>query len=1029
MLFTVTCCLFNFPGQLLAQQSEIKGTVFNDRGEPIAGVAVIDEATGYGVTTNQDGMFTITASGTSSLIFTYLGMESVTEPISGRTNLTITMSEMATAIDNVIVTALGIKRQEKSLGYAVEKVDGDLLQTVKGFDVASSLTGKVAGMLVNNQSDFGEAPVIKIRGEEPLLVIDGVPYSNMTMRDLAADDIESIEVLKGPTASALYGYRGANGALMVTTKRGAEGSGLSVSFNSSTMFNSGFVAIPKQQSTYGRGTDNTYSRNADRVWGELMEGQILEQWNPITKQLEEMPYLPVGKNNFKNFLETGYVLNNNISIAHEGEKGSIRGSVTWVDTKGQYPNLKYDKYTYNLSGDIRLNKFTFSSGFTYNKHHAPNAGFNNYTSYDPMYSLLIWSGTDWDVRDYKNNYWLVKDEVQNNTYSSGSLDNPYFYMNERIREINRDVMNTFALLSYDIAPWLQASFRSGLDFYVDRQDVRISKGSYSSTGDGYGWENAGVGMYSTERNTGYSMNTDFLLTGDYRWGDFTVDGLVGGTIFYVKDETMYGQTKGGLSIPGYYSLKASVNSAEVTSTIRERQVNSVYGRIAGSWRDMIFAEATLRNDWSSTLPKSTRSYLYPSVSGSFLPSEVLPKTTWLSFWKLRGSWTVSKTPAGIYDTNVAYNVTNSSWGSLTSASLPTSIRGTEVHPETSSTFEVGSMASFFNNRFSVDVTYYEKRMYDFLKSASISSATGYTSNYINIDEERTTRGWELSLSGTPIKTKDWRWDIDVNWSKYATYYTKIDEEFSTDALWVAKGKRVDHYILNDFQRTDTGELIHDNSGLPLFNSFTSLYGYTNPDWLWGIRSTVKYKRFTFSIAFDGRVGGLTPSVTEAYLWIAGSHPNSVTYERYLDVTQGGANHLSQGVRVRVNANGEPIGSVEYDTYGRVISDTRQFEANDTYTTYKDYIARIHKNYIWGGYPSPLDVLKTTFTKIRDISLTYDLPKDFCAKFGCKGASVSFVGQNVALWAKEFKYSDPDGGVENFADPSSRYLGFNIKLKF
>jgi hypothetical protein len=335
---------------------------------------------------------------------------------------------------------------------------------------------------------------------------------------------------------------------------------------------------------------------------------------------------------------------------------------------------------------------------------------------------------------------------------------------------------------------------------------------------------------------------------------------------------------------------------------------------------------------------------------------------------------------------------------------------------------VGTAINFLKNRASLDVSYYEKRMYDFLKSAPISPASGFYNNYINIDEEITRKGIEITASGSPVKTKELQWDLSLNWSKYARYYTQLDSVYSTDKPWVAVGERVDHYILSDYQKDPEGNIIHNN-GLPLYSPYPSLFGYADPDWLWGVNSSLRFRDFTFGISLDGRVGGIAQTTTEMYMWRAGSHPGSVVPERFLDAnTPGSLNYTGEGVKVL-------SGEATYDTYGNITSDNRTYGPNDVAVTYQTYINNLHKGTAWGGSPSPPDAYSTTFFKVREVSLTYNLPSGISSKFKARSTSISAVGQNVFLWAKQFKYSDPDGGYENFSDPSIRYLGFNVKVVF
>ena len=1015
--------------QGFGQETVIKGKVSSaSDGQPLVGAAVFIDGTTRGDITDAEGNYAISANIGEVLVFSFLGMESQYITVQNTAPINVSLKDAANKLDDIVVTALAIKREEKALGYSVQKVSAESLQKVQGVDVGTSLTGKIAGMTVFNSSDFGDAPSISLRGEEPLMVIDGVPYSNMSLRDISAEDIASIDVLKGTTASALYGYRGASGAIMVTTKNGTDGEGgMTVSLTSNTMFQAGFLAIPEKQSEYGRGKNYVYDMNSDQSWGAPLDGTIRTQWDPYAKEYRDYEYLPVGKDNFKNFLELGYITNNTLSVAYQGKIASLRTSFNWTENKGQYPNSVYDKYGVTFGGNINMKRFKLDLNMAYHKQSSPHIGFNGYTSYDPMYTLLIWTAADYDVRDYKNNYWLIPDEEQNFTYKS-THNNPYYDRYERTKSINRDIFNSSFGATYEFTPWLKAVFRTGIDFYVGREDIRVSKDSFVSTGNtgagnGATWIGKDTGAYATGRNTGYSINSDLMLSADKTFGDFRVEGMVGGNIFYNQDDSIWGNTVNGISVPGYFSLKASVDPANVGSSIYRRQVNSLYGRLGLSWRSMIYVDATLRNDWSSTLPVSTRSYLYPSVSGSFVVSELLPEATkdWLDMWKLRGSWTVSKTPAGIYATNINFSVTNPAWGTAASAKMPTSLTEGDVRPEASSTYEIGTQALFFKKRLSVDVTYFNKLMYDFLVYGTVSSASGYTSAYVNSDEEIVRRGWELALTATPIHNKDWEWNISANWSKYARYYKQLDEEYSSDKPWVKVGNRVDAYALKDYALDPDGNHIYSNGRIQ-FNPFDSCVGYYDPDWTWGLSTNVRYKNLSLSISLDGRVGGLANTMTESYMWNSGSHPGTLTAERAADTANPGSkNFLGKGVKV-------VSGTVEYDSYGNVLSDTRVFAPNDVYTTYKQYVSDMHSGVAWGGAGRPADLYSTTFVKLRELSLSYQLPQRL-VKGWAKSATVSFVGQNLFLWAKDFKYSDPDGGSENFADPSVRYLGFNVRLTF
>lgn len=1020
--------ILSFSSRLYAQNNIVQGIVKDAAGEPIIGVIV--KSPKVTTTTDLDGAYKIDVLPSESLTFTYMGMTPVKEAVNNRSVINVVMQENSVLLDDVVVTALGIKRQEKALGYAVQKVNPDELTTVKGANVATSLSGKIAGVMVKNPTDFGKEADFLVRGVKPLLVIDGVPVPNKSLSEIPADDIEDISVLKGATASALYGSDGGNGALMITTKKGANSKGYNITVNSNTMFSAGYLAIPEKQSVFGRGNSGVYSRNADRVWGQVMDGSSLPQWNPITKQEEEMPYLPVGKNNFKNFVNTSILTNNNISISNGNENSYFRATGTWIYNKGQYPNNKMNRFNFGVSGGLKVNDFDLTASISYNKYNSPNEGFNGYKNYDPMYSLLIWTAADYDIRDYKDNIWVIPGEFQNNSYdrTNSTLDNAYFLQYGRTNSVDRDVVNSSLNMAYNIQPWLKAMVRSGLNFRSERQDTRVNQGALAGTGENYWWQPKLKGLYAARQRSTWDTTNDLMFIADKRFGDFALDGLLGGSIFYFREEYTLGRTNEGISLPEYFSLKASNLNAVTESQIKTKRKNALYGKIGTSWKSLAFVEATFRNDWSSTLNKGNRSFFYPSVAGSFVISELFEKNSWLDIWKLRGSWTVSKKEPAIFENNIAYTVQPNQWGAMSGAYLPTSIRPDNLKPLENVTNEVGTMASFFNGRLNVDFAYYTILQKNRIKDVDISGASGYPRALVNLKEDIITKGFELTIGGNIVKTKDWLWYMSTNWTRYADYFSKIDEKYSAKNPWIKKGERADAFILKDFERSPDGQIVNDNTGKPKYMPHSSVYGYSNPDWVWGVASRVKYKSFTLSVAVDGRIGGLTPSVTEAYLWLSGSHPNSVIDARYKDVKNAGVagyqgSYIGEGVKV-------VSGEIKWDPSGNVISDTRVFAPNDKTILYKNYIdGGAHKNFIWGGDPSPLDVYSTTFFKLRELSITYDLPKSITTKFTANAASVSLVGQNVLMWAKDFKYSDPDGGTENFSSPSARFVGFNIKVDF
>lgn len=988
-------------------KKKVKGVIKDSNSEPVVGANIFIKGTTIGTTTGLNGDFELEASDKAVLQISFLGFNTQDILIGSRSFLEVSLKEDSQNLDEVVVTALGIKREEKALGYAVQKVNTDNLTTVKTVDVSSLLSGKVAGLNVQNSTEFNEAPSLKLRGETPLLVIDGVPYHNMSLRDIAPDDVESIDVLKGATASALYGARGGSGAIMVTTRRGKK-EGLSVSVNSSVMFNAGYLKKPEVQTSYSSGSGGKY-RSGDYVWGDKLDiGRVAEQYNPFTYEWEEMGLVSKGKNNLQNFQELSLIANNNVSVAQKGKYGSVRASFTHVYNKGQYPNTKLNKFTYAVSGDMKWNDFTFEGGITYNKRIYPNNFGTGYGGGGILYNLLVWSGSEYDIRDYKN-YWRIKDQQQN-WMDKNWYDNPYFIVNEILQSSDYDVTNGFLSTSYEIKPWLKFSLRSGIDAYSEKKEWQ---NPISAVG---GWNKKGY--FAVKRLGGYSLNNDALLMFEHKISDFMFDGFVGGTMYYYQDDNILSETQNGLNIPGYYSLKASIDPAKTSSSISKKQVNSIYGKFSASWKNTVFIDVTGRNDWSSTLPKETRSYFYPSASGSLILSQLLPMPRILNFWKIRASWTKTKNDLSIYETNNAYSISPNVWDGLSTATYPTTIRGVNVNPSESRSYELGTAFNILKSRLRFDVTYYNKLYYNLTRSAGISSASGFKNTLINIEEEQVRKGVEISVLGEVVKTNDFQWNLGVNWALDRYYYAKVDPIYSTQKPWVAAGKRWDWFGVYDWERDPSGNIIHVN-GYASESLYQSVIGYENPDWIWGFSNTFSYKNLTLSFMFDGRVGGVAHSVTDQALWNSGTHIESDNQYRYDEVVNGAKNYVGKGVRVE-------SGSVDYGSNGEILRDDRVFVPNDVGVSYEAYTLN-YNPYI--GSVKTQNVFNQSFFKLRNLSVSYSLPNSFCNKIKSKGISIGFVGQNLLIWTKEFKYSDPDKGSDNLNSPSIRYLGFNLKVDF
>ena len=990
---------------------DITGTITDDKGNSLPGVNILIKGTTRGTTTNTDGKFSLAVDGDGSgtvLIISFIGFQTQEIMLANQTLLDIVLVSDTKQLGELVVTALGVKRDEKSLGYAVQKISGEAVQAVKGVNVATSLTGKVAGLWIKNSSEFFEAPSLTLRGATPLLVIDGIPYGNMNLTNISPDDIESIDVLKGATASALYGARGGNGAVIVTTKKGGTTKDLTVSINSNNMFFAGFLAYPEVHHSYSAGLGGVYDPS-DYVWGAKLDiGKRAPQWNPETKQIEDMELTSRGKNNFRDFLEPGIISNNNISVSQTGKNGSFRASLTHIYNKGQYPNLKMNSLNFNLSGEMKVGeKFSMQSQIGYNRQMAPQTIGSGYSAQGYMYQILMWTGPEYDLSKYKD-YWVVPGQKQNWMYNAW-YDNPYLMAYEKLSGTELNKMNANFTANYRLFDGAKLIFRNGYDFYNDEYTKRNPAGIYSNRG----WH--ANGMYSQTQNRGYSLNSDLLFTIDKKIGKIGVDGLAGASIYKYKDQSMYASTRGGIIIPGFYSLNNSVERPDASSNQYRKQVNSLYGKVTLSYDDFAFIDVTGRNDWSSTLPKSTRSFFYPSVGGSLVMSELINMPSWSDFWKIRGSWTVSKKDLNVYATNQSYSLTLADWDTYNSASYPTAIRSGKVDPETNRTWEIGTAAYFFKKRLQADFTYYNIYNYNIQRFATISSASGFNSTLVNIDETYVRKGVEITLNGTILRKEGLQWDATANWSTSHRYFKTLDPIYSADNLWTKEGGRYDTYTGRDWVRDPQGNLVHQANGMPLRSNYNSLFGYSDPKFIWGLTNQVMWRNFTFNLSFDGRVGGLLNNYTSYKMWDTGSHPDSDNQWRYDEAVNGIKSFIGQGTKVS-------SGTVVYDKYGQITQDTRVFAPNDTKISYEQY-ARSYGDGTFGATDA-------TFLKLREVAIGYKLPASVIQKMGIKAASVSVTGQNVLLWVKDFRFADPDKADDTqLTSPSNRYVGVNLQLTF
>lgn len=648
---------------------------------------------------------------------------------------------------------------------------------------------------------------------------------------------------------------------------------------------------------------------------------------------------------------------------------------------------------------------------SYNKRVSSNTTGTGYSS-SYIYNMVIWGGTEYDIRDYRN-YWIKgKENEMQNWYDRSWYDNPWFKAYEQVSSYDTDVFNTSLNTSYEINPWLKVMIRAGADIYNKRKEER---NAISANG---AWNKEGY--YGLAKNTDFSLNTDAMLMADKTWGKLNLNGMLGSNIFYMHIDAMESKTKGGLSIPGYYSLKASKDPVDATNILKQKRINSVYGKMSLSWNSTYYLDVTGRNDWSSTLRHDERSYFYPSVAGSVILSEIIKLPSWWNFSKIRGSWTTTKQDAEIYANNNVYDIQTNVWNGLSTASYPEVLIGATVLPQKSETWEIGMAQFFLKKRLNVDLAYYHKIESDFIIEGKVSQSTGFNAIQTNSKEQRLRQGIELVIGGTPIQTSDFSWHVLTNWAHDKYTYHKLDPDYSTKRPWIKEGADWDWFSFYDWERDPDGNIVH-NGGIPVRQTFQSKAGKYTPDLVWGITNTFAYKNWTLSFTIDGRIGGASYSKTHQMLWNSGNHIDSDNQYRYDEVVNGNISYVGQGVKV-------VSGSVERDPDGNVLKDDRIFAPNDVTVSYESYITKYHDSH---ASPSKQNILNQTFFKLRNLSVNYALEPAFCKKIGIKSGSVGLTGQNLLLWAKDFKYADPEkgGDTESLNSPSQRFMGVNIKVDF
>jgi len=1043
----------------------IKGTVRSSSDSTfLPGISIIEKGTSNGTSSNTDGSFSLAIRSGSTIIVSGIGYVTQELKVSSH-QIEIYLLPAALGMDEVIVTtALGIQKDKRVLGFATQEVKGEAMTKAREPQVISGLTGRVAGLTINNKASLYETASIALRGKTPLVVIDGIP-SQGDLWNLNADDIESINVLKSNAAALLYGSLGVNGALQITTKKGKRGSGVETSINQGFQMTAGWLKLPEYQTQYGMGWKGYYAfidgkggggfyDNYGYVWGPKLDvpdpttesgwveyPQYNSPYDPNTwyeftqngytgqSHYKPIPYISRGKKNLQNFMRPQMLYTINANVAARGELGGYRVSLSHMYQRGQIPNTKLNSSAFAVAGDIKISpKIKIEGSLSYNRQFSPNYPDNSYNPENFFYNILLWMGADVDIRDLRD-YWKpaggyeqegqfkpygVKD-IQQMNYNYSWYNNPWYLAYERLRQYKNDVVVGTASLNYNISDNLSLMIRSGGTFSNSGSELKTPYSFISYSALPYG-------AFSISSTSRLLFQTDALLTYKKTFGDLDMTIAGGGANRYESYSTNGGSTTGGLQVPKVYNLAMSRDPATTYNDRWEKEVNSVLGYADLGYKNFLNLNISVRNDWSSSLRKPYNSYFYPSASLSFILSDVVRLPDAINFVKLRGAYADVKSDVSPYYTVPTYS-SGTRWNGVPSLSSPGSILDSAIRPSRTISREVGLETKFLNNRLGLDLTYYSYLDKDSPRDISLSQASGYSSYRVNGDVYNR-RGWEIVLNASPIQNKNFGWDILVNYSRIRNYVKELYGGVESRGL-IKVGDRINvdparwggelAYTGWVWEKSPDGQIVYEN-GLPKYLNQLINLGVHEHDFDYGINNAFRLKQFSFSFLLDGRVGGNMFNGVEAKMYEGGSHPATANSYRE-DSYAGQKTYVGKGVVVTG-------GDVVYDAFGNIISDNRTFAPNDVKVDYIDWVFATYTN----GVTESL-LYKQTYLKLREVIIGYNFKPASLNKTPFKSVSISLVGRNLLMFTK-VPYMDPEAySGTTMAEPSYRNVGININLKF
>jgi TonB-linked SusC/RagA family outer membrane protein len=1056
--FTITSKLLLSLALLLcsstAWSQTIRGVVTDSLSNPLPGTNVIIKGTTIGTTADASGAYSITnpqgMASNAVLVFSFIGYESVEIPYEGRTAIDVQLREDSRLMQEVVVTALGIEREQKALGYATQTLGENQLTDARSNNWSGALSGKVAGLTLN---PTGSGPMnstrIILRGENSLdpsrnnalIILDGVPMnSGLTssgvssaygagsgndvpvdfgngIADINPDDIESITVLKGASATALYGIRAGNGALIITTKSGARKSkGLGVSINSNISFND-VLRWPDYQYEYGQGTgrafnsegelfysyrpseDGPHTGGTSSAFGPRFEGQSYYQYDPDLdgQSAERVPWRPY-KDNIKGFFRTGSTITNNISLEGGNQESSARLSLTHSKNEWIMPNTGYERITAALSINHRISeKIKVNAKVNYTNKQSDNLPATGYNNQSIAY-FMIFQNPSIDLDWYRPIWKPGLDQIDQIHPFSSFIDNPFLIAHEMTNSVNNNTVIGNVSATYQITPELDVMVRSAVAL---SDEDREQKRPYSTA-------NFQRGYFKRQDISNYEINSDVLLTYLKKISpSFDLRINAGANNRSDNYQRINGHVE-GLVIPGVYNIANGINTPVLSTFFRKQVINSVYGLVSLSFLDKIFVDLTARNDWSSTLPKDNFSFFYPSVSTSFILSDLFQLPTAVSFAKFRFSVAGVGNDAGAYDTQKYYG----SSPFPGSGSVDTRLYNVNLQPQNTESYEAGLEYILFNRRVGMDLAVYRNITDNQILDVPLDPTTGYFEAVLNSGEVRN-QGVEIVAYGTPVQSSNFSWKTTLTWAKNYNEVLSLAEGLTDqqiigqggNATLIAKvgGTTGDIYGFG-FLRAPDGQIIYNANGLPARPPEIQYIGNAYADWKGGWLNEFKYRNISMSVLIDGQYGGIVYSQTH--------HKMS---------EQGKLRHTLRG-----REDGFIIGDgVVANADGTYAPNTKEVNVA---TYYADYYRRANVE---------SNSFDASFIKLREFRLAFNFPKSLLQRTPLQQATLAIYGRDLAM-ITDFPVFDPETaalnggtilpGIEMGQLPSPRTYGFNITLK-